>query len=69
MTRPDTPWIKARKSGGSDGSCVELRRRDGVIELRDTKDRGDGPVLRFRTDELDAFLDGAKNGEFDHLLG
>lgn len=63
-----TPWIKARKSGGNGGNCVELRRHDGMIELRDSKDDGHGPILRFRPDELDAFLDGAKNGEFDHLL-
>ncbi|MGH3738937.1 MAG: DUF397 domain-containing protein [Micromonosporaceae bacterium] len=63
-----TPWLKARKSGNSGGDCVELRRHDGMIELRDTKDNGNGPTLRFRPDELDAFLDGAKNGEFDHLL-
>ncbi|MGH3716672.1 MAG: DUF397 domain-containing protein [Micromonosporaceae bacterium] len=63
-----TPWIKARKSGNNGGGCVELRRHDGMIELRDTKDDGRGPILRFRPDELDAFLDGAKNGEFDHLL-
>ncbi|MGH3737526.1 MAG: DUF397 domain-containing protein [Micromonosporaceae bacterium] len=68
MSTADTPWVKARRSGGSEGSCVELRRRDGMIELRDTKDKGAGPILRFRLDELDAFLDGAKNGEFDHLL-
>jgi hypothetical protein len=68
MSTPDTPWVKARRSGGSEGSCVELRRVGEVIELRDSKDKGAGPILRFRPDELDAFLDGAKNGEFDHLL-
>jgi Domain of unknown function (DUF397). len=63
-----TPWIKARKSAGNGGECVELRRHDGVIELRDSKDAGKGPILRFSRAELDAFVDGAKNGEFDHLL-
>jgi hypothetical protein len=27
-----------------------------------------GPVLRFRHDEFAAWLDGAKRGEFDHLV-
>jgi hypothetical protein len=45
-----------------------LRRHDGLIEIRDSKDHGAGPTLRFRSDELAAFLDGAKAGEFDHLL-
>ncbi|MGH3648104.1 MAG: DUF397 domain-containing protein [Micromonosporaceae bacterium] len=50
----------ATKSGGNGGGCVELRRHDGMIELRDTKDNGHGPTLRFRLDELDAFLDGPR---------
>ncbi len=69
MSTPDTPWVKARRSGGSDSSCFELRRVGDTIELRDSKDKGAGPILRFRPDELDAFLDGAKKGEFDNLLG
>jgi hypothetical protein len=45
-----------------------MRYADGMIEVRDTKDHGSGPVLRFTLDELAAWLDGAKRGEFDHLL-
>ncbi len=63
-----TAWIKARKSGANGGSCVEARRHDDMIEVRDTKDQGLGPVLRFTRAEFDAFLDGAKNAEFDGLL-
>ncbi len=63
-----TAWIKARKSGTNGGSCVEARRHAGMIEVRDTKDRGAGPVLRFTAAEWDAFLDGAKRAEFDLLL-
>ena len=61
-----TPWVKARLSD-TGTSCVEQRVHDGMIEIRDTKDRS-GPVLRFRHDEFAAWLDGAKRGEFDHLL-
>jgi hypothetical protein len=60
-----TPWIKASASDDQ-GSCVELRRANEMIEVRDTKDRS-GPVLRFTTAEFAAWLDGATNGEFDHL--
>jgi NAD-dependent dihydropyrimidine dehydrogenase PreA subunit len=63
-----TPWIKARKSGGNGGSCVEMRRHDNAIEIRDTKNNGAGPVLTFTPAEFDAWLDGARRGEFDHLL-
>ena len=62
-----TPWIKARKSTAS-GSCIEVRSHGGMIEIRDTKDHGAGPRLRFTAEEFDAFLDGARNAEFDHLL-
>lgn len=62
----DTPWQKATASD-THGSCVEQRRQDGLIEVRDTKDQGTGPVLRFTEAEFAAWLDGAKRGEFDHL--
>jgi hypothetical protein len=62
-----TPWIKASASD-SNGSCVEQRRHDGLIEVRDTKDHGTGPVLRFTAAEFAAWLDGARRGEFDHLV-
>jgi hypothetical protein len=61
-----TPWIKAFTSSGA-GQCVEMRRRDEGIDLRDSKDP-DGPVLHYTPGEFAAWLDGAKNGEFDHLV-
>jgi hypothetical protein len=61
----ETPWIKASASD-SGPQCVELRRHDGMVEVRDSKDP-QGPVLRFRADEFAAWLDGARSGEFDHL--
>lgn len=66
MNIPTTQWIKASRSSNA-GACVEVRRHDGMIEVRDSKDRL-GPVLRFTGPEWDAFLDGAHNGEFDHLM-
>jgi hypothetical protein len=60
-------WIKASKSNGG-GNCVEIRRNGESIEVRDSKDRG-GPILRLTVAEFDAFLDGARNAEFDHLNG
>jgi len=61
-----TPWIKASVSSG-DGNCVEMRRHDGMIEVRDSKDGDEGPVLRFTNAEFAAWLDGVNKGEFDHL--
>jgi hypothetical protein len=61
----DAGWIKASASDQS-GSCVEVRQLpDGSRQVRDTKDHGAGPTLTFTQAEWDAFLDGARRGEFD----
>ena len=65
MNEP-TPWIKARKSATGE-ACVEQRRNGELIEVRDSKDP-DGPVLGFTAAEYDAWLDGVRKGEFDHLV-
>ena len=61
-----TPWVKAEVSNDQ-GACIEQRLHDGMVEVRDTKDHGVGPVLRFTVAEYAAWLDGARRGEFDHL--
>lgn len=59
-------WRKASMSAGN-GNCVELAPlADGGVAIRDSKDPN-GPVLRFTSAEWAAFLDGAKNLEFDDL--
>jgi Domain of unknown function (DUF397) len=62
-----TDWIKASVSD-SNGSCVELRRNGGAVEVRDTKQQGQGPVLAFSPAAFAAWLDGAAKGEFGELL-
>jgi hypothetical protein len=61
----DTPWIKASASDGQ-GQCVEMRRHDGLVEVRDSKDP-QGPVLRFRAAGFAAWLAAARSGALDHL--
>jgi hypothetical protein len=61
-----TPWIKAAASSTA-GSCVELRRHSGAVEVRDSKDPH-GSVLRFSGAQLAAWLDGADTGELDRLI-
>lgn len=57
-------WVKSRKSEAN-GTCVEaLGLPHGGVALRNSTDPG-GPALIFTTAEMEAFLDGAKNGEFD----
>ena len=57
-------WRKASKSG-SQGQCVEVACLDGGrVAVRDSKDPN-GPILTFTPGEWDAFIDGARKGEFD----
>jgi hypothetical protein len=59
-------WRKAQMSTNN-GACLEVASVPGKIALRDSKDPG-GPILVYTPDEWTAFLDGAKNGEFDDLM-
>jgi hypothetical protein len=58
-------WIKAARSYAY-GECVELAADGEMVALRDSKD----PAVRlhFTRAEMAAFVDGARRGEFDHLL-
>jgi hypothetical protein len=58
-------WRKAQRSVGN-GACVEVAPIDGMIAMRDSKDP-DGAVLVYTQAEWSAFLDGARNGEFDNM--
>ncbi|MGH3188655.1 MAG: DUF397 domain-containing protein [Streptosporangiaceae bacterium] len=42
----ETNWRKSSYSGGSGGECVEVASASGHVAVRDTKDNGNGPVLR-----------------------
>lgn len=60
-------WTKSTFSN-MNGNCVEIGRlRPGLVGIRDTKDNGGGPVLAFTAAEWDAFIAGAKDGQFDNL--
>lgn len=50
------------------GSCFEVARLlEDRVGVRDTKDKGSGPILIFNQSEWNAFLSGAKAGEFDSV--
>jgi hypothetical protein len=59
-------WRKSSFSGANGGNCVEVGQvGDGAVLVRDTKDRGHGPVVRYSQAEWRAFVAGVRNGEFD----
>ncbi|WP_414710856.1 DUF397 domain-containing protein [Pseudonocardia sp.] len=60
-------WRKSRHSNPH-GECLELAGfSDGQVGVRNSR-HPDGEVLVFTRAEMVAFLRGAKDGEFDHLL-
>jgi Domain of unknown function (DUF397) len=62
MTQSSVGW--RRSTYCANNSCVEVAFLDNQIAVRDSKDQN-GPMLRFTQAEWTAFLDGARNGEFD----
>jgi hypothetical protein len=66
---PAVSWQKSRRSNPS-GNCVELAALPGGDEIAMRNSRfPDGPALIYTLAEIDAFVRGAKDGDFDNLLG
>jgi hypothetical protein len=58
-------WKKSSRSNGNGGNnCVEVAILDADVAVRDSKNRS-GPALIFNAAEWTAFLNSAKDGEFD----
>lgn len=57
-------WFKSSHSD-TGGQCVEVAHLDGgMVGVRDSKNPT-GPALVFTPGEWDAFLEGAREGEFN----
>ena len=59
-------WRKAQASNPS-GSCVEVAELDGGAGAVRNSRHPSGPALIYTRAEIEAFLTGVKNGEFDDL--
>lgn len=58
-------WRKATKSGSNQGNCLEVAPLSGGrVGLRDTEAPDTAPFV-VSASVWDAFVDGAKKGEFD----
>jgi hypothetical protein len=63
----DVRWLKSQYSNAT-GECVELAALPtGEIAMRNSRFPA-GPVLVYTQAEITAFLAGAKDGEFDHVM-
>jgi hypothetical protein len=59
-------WVKSSLSFAN-GNCVEVADlAGGEIGVRNSR-HPEGPVLRFTPAEWQAFIGGARNGEFDNF--
>lgn len=59
----DAVWRKSKQSN-SQGECVEVRFAGDAVLVRHSL-APSGPVLAFSRAEWNAFLAGARDGEFD----
>jgi Domain of unknown function (DUF397) len=61
-------WYKSRSSNPN-GNCVEIAwLPDGQYAVRNSR-HPDGPALIYTRDEIAALIVGARDGDFDHLVG
>jgi hypothetical protein len=60
MTSENARWRKSSYSGGQGGNCVDIADQGNRVLVRDTKQDGAGPVLRFSPATWRRFADQVK---------
>ncbi|MGH3320728.1 MAG: DUF397 domain-containing protein [Streptosporangiaceae bacterium] len=63
----EVTWRKSRRSK-SEGNCVEMARLPGgEIALRNSR-HPEGPALIYTRAEIEALVEGVRDGDFDGLV-
>ena len=63
----DVQWCKSRRSSAQ-GNCIEVAKLpSGGVAMRNSR-HPDGPALVFTHQEFEAFVLGARDGDFNNLL-
>lgn len=58
-------WFKSSRSNGQ-RECVEVAfLGDGEVAMRDSKQRGHGPIMTVNSAQWRTFITGTTNGQFD----
>ena len=65
MEETDLKWRKASYSSNGGATCVEVANHADRVLVRDTKDHGHGPVLRFSPDAWRRFTGRVKRSLAD----
>jgi hypothetical protein len=60
----DRRWRTSSYSGNGGGNCVEVGSHGRLILVRDTKQRGQGPVHAYAADQWRAFVAELRSGQF-----
>jgi hypothetical protein len=64
---PALVWQKSGRSNPS-GNCVEMASLPGGgVAMRNSRDP-EGPALIYTNAEIEAFIAGARDGDFDNLI-
>ncbi|HEY2443474.1 MAG TPA: DUF397 domain-containing protein [Streptosporangiaceae bacterium] len=63
----EADWHAGRPGDGRDGRIELAILPGGQIAMRNSRDSG-GPVLIYTNAEIEAFIAGAKDGDFDDLI-
>lgn len=55
LTETTSTWRRASYSGNGGANCVEVAHSASAVLIRDTKDKGHGPVLRVSPEAWEKF--------------